>query len=117
MIRIRSFVAGQGSSLAVTFGLGLICLALVLAHGGSGVEHMGEMNHDSAPAKAVVSLCLAVLGSAVALLGAWRGLARLGRRGLPVPRSWWRAFSAAVSAARLDAPARASPARLQVFLR
>ena len=117
VIRIREFVAGPRSSLAITLGLGLICLALVFAHGAPGLEHMSAMDHDSAPAKAVVSLCLAVLGSAVAVLGVWRGLVRLGLRDpRPVGRCS-ETFSALVPAAPFDGRARASPARLQVFLR
>lgn len=118
MIRFRSALARARTSLALSLGLALTCLALLAAHSGPGLSHMEEMDH--APTEAAVSLCLAVLGPTVLLLGAWQGLLRrIGRRSRTIllalrrdqrPKPW--------PSPRLSIPrVRAGPPVLQVFLR
>lgn len=91
-----------------------MCLALLLAHSGPGLDHMDEMDHGTA--KAVMSLCLAVVGSAVALLGAWAG-AQTRRPPICLRRDFAMGTMDLRFRTQPLPAARAGPARLQVFLR
>lgn len=118
MTGIRKSVRAKGRSWLVVAALAVVCLALVSAHSGPGLEHMNEMEHGPAqePANAVMSVCLAVMTTAVVLLGAWSGLRRRHPRPWLVHRFSPATVDLCLSDNRLPA-ARAGPAQLQVFLR
>ena len=118
MSSLREPLYSEGRSWLGAAALSLVCLALLLAHGGPGLEHMETMEHGPAdgPVKVVMSVCLAVIAGAAVLLGAWNGLRR--RR----PGAWLvQRFRPAAHGIRLSSKplpaARAGPAQFQVFLR
>lgn len=118
MIRIRTILSGQRHALAILGAIIALALAVTLAHGLPGQDHMGGMDGSSGSQdmpSAVISICLAVLEVGVvgaALLG-WR-LLRL-RQEFP-GRIESGHFGSITLDRRANVPsARAGPARLQVF--
>lgn len=97
--------------------LGVTCLALILAHGAPGLDHMAGMDEGDHPAKVALSLCLAVVQGGLILLAVIGGTALMRRRSprrIEVTRP--RLFAVGCRE-RSGPPARAGPAVLQVFLR
>lgn len=118
MTALRTSLLSDRRSWLLAAGVAVVCLALLLAHSEPGLGHMDAREHGPAngPVKAVMSLCLAVIGSAIVLLGAWGGLQRR-RPGFRLPRIVGPTTLAVRFSARPLPAARAGPARLQVFLR
>lgn len=117
MIRIRSSLQRSKRPLLVGAALAVICVVLLVAHSGPGVEHMAGMDQGDEMSQTVASTCLAVLAVGVVLAAITGGVARL-RRSAPLnlvaPR---RSFLTPCRAAVPGIQARAGPALLQVFLR
>lgn len=119
MIRIRTILTGRRHALAVLGAIATLGIAVAMAHGLPGQDHMGGMDGSSGSHEvpsAVITVCLAVVEVGVAggaLLG-WRLLLR---RRPDFPRRIEAGLVGTISVDRhLDAArARAGPARLQVF--
>jgi hypothetical protein len=118
VIRIRKTLTCRKHALAVFGAIVTLGLAVAMAHGLPGQDHMGGMDGSSGSQdmpSAVISICLAVLEVGVvgaALLG-WRLLRR--RQEFP-GRIESGHFGSITLDRRANVPsARAGPARLQVF--
>jgi hypothetical protein len=117
MIRIRATLKQSRRSLLGLAALGLTCLALIVAHGGPGLDHMAGSDDADQMTAVAVSLCLAVIQGGALLVAALGGTAHLRRRATRIVGN---DGAAARSIPRPNPPvpaARAGPAVLQVFLR
>jgi hypothetical protein len=119
VIRIRTILSGQRHALAILGTIIALALAVTLAHGLPGQNHMGGMDESDGShdvPSAVISVCLAVVevGVAGAALLGWRLLVR--RRGnLPRRIDAWPGDLFALDRRLIVPKARAGPAKLQVF--
>lgn len=112
VIRLRlSLMRVQRRMLAVA-SLILICLAVLLTHAGLGAAEMPEGGHEMGTI--AISICLAVLDTALFILAGFGLLRPVVRRGKAADRP---IRSARFECKRVAPAARAGPSVLQVFLR
>ncbi len=119
MIRIRSALTAQQHALAMVGVIIALGIAVAVAHGAAGQDHMGGlggMEDSHVGQSAVVSMCLAVLeaGAAGAVLLGGSLLVR--RRPADTPRDLGAPFLSTATERKLPVPrARAGPSLLQVY--
>ena len=112
LIKINRLMARRRRTLSMLVATFAVVAAVVLAHGFISSDHMGGMAGMSSPA----AICLAVAETAalgLALAAVLRTRSRRGLIGAVVP---WLIVEVPQAPLRsLAAPARAGPAKLQVF--
>lgn len=116
MIRIRrQLLDFRRRPIAIGLSLAAICIALLLAHGAPGLDHMDDGMDQGTHAGAVISMCLGVIQAGFAVL-VIVGIVALARRRFVRTSRVDPIWPSDAFGRRPERFPRAGPAALQVFL-